>query len=154
MEVPILLPMELCQLRATVSPQCNSVAEMMVHSVKCSLCKHEDLSSSPEICFKTRYRCTDKHTCNPSSGEVVTGRSLGLTGHTHTKWFLSGYGKAALLPPILPQGLYLGHCHRWSLSRLCFNTFSGAQLFASPQLKISCNLGLPQPPSGRERGCL
>lgn len=43
---------ELCHLRVTLSPQGNSEAEVMAQSVKCSLCRHEDLSSSPETTLK------------------------------------------------------------------------------------------------------
>lgn len=43
----------------------------MVKLVKCLLCKHRDLSSSPSAYFKMLG--VGVCTCNPSTGEVETG---------------------------------------------------------------------------------
>lgn len=47
----------------------------MAQSETC-LCKHKDLSSIPGTQVETMDKVAS---CNPSSGEVETGRSLGLS---------------------------------------------------------------------------
>lgn len=64
----------------------------MAHSGKPLTCKHEDLSSITQDLYLKIYKNNNEegmlfYTCNPSTKEMETARSLGLVGISHSILF-------------------------------------------------------------------